>query len=351
MAPSGQVDLPKTKTAFMTLPTELRQLIIEFVINSPSDPPESPSSSQHGRYLLQKHRWIRSREYGIWQQPLSNPALNMMLANRQLHDEVKLYLQVAPTKYHVDVMLVKTYGLWPTWSIPMMPTRQYIESVSCAVRLFEPTPDLHPRFAGSLSFSEFGLFSQFGLSGIWLLYQLLANLFLFGPGYFGPHPRTRSFVIGTIIIDFLAPTDGAMHTSVTQPEAELPRYGRAPFQQAGRSWIGLAPEEELAKLTAKYLGRLFDPNRCYPKNVGRALWESVLDRLVLLVNGKEYKVFDVEQICKTYEPPGQWSTCPKENAKEEKSWKEWRTWVSKRRAEIRAGNQRVVSDRRRDSKS
>lgn len=282
---------------FMTLSVELRQLIIGIVVTSPADPPETPSASQHDCRVFKTKD---SRDVGIWQRPLKNPALNMMLVNHKLHDEVKFYLQLAPGKYHVDIMSVKTYGLWTTWSISKMPTTRYIETVSCTFRLFEPTPDLDTRFADSVSFRG----SDDGPPvGIWSFYALLENLFDLGSGYCLKNRRRPSFVVGTIVVDFLAPTDGAAHSSVTQPEAEFQQSLVSPLpflRQEGRRPDGITPEETFAQLLAWYIEILFRLDY-HTVKYGRFLSEPLLDRLVLLVNGKEHKVFDVEQIYKTHE--------------------------------------------------
>ncbi|KAK4218998.1 hypothetical protein QBC37DRAFT_410994 [Rhypophila decipiens] len=265
------------KPGLMAVPVQVRQIIINILAHTPSDPPSFPSVSQQDYRLLKPGgRYFGSN--GIWQRPPINPVLNMMLVNHQLHEEVKFCLEAVPQRYHLDVMNIKTYGLWTTWSISKMPKQQYIETVSCTFRLFEPTPDLDDRFADSVSFQG-GCGGPPG--GIWAFYALLAGLFEYGPGYCTRNPDKPRFVVGTIVLDFLAPTDGAIHSSVTQPEAMfLQRYMRWQGTRGDRT-----AEEALAGLLSKYLGILL--NLDYDSiRYGRFLWESILDRLVLRSTAK-----------------------------------------------------------------
>ncbi|KAM7205284.1 hypothetical protein V8F33_001115 [Rhypophila sp. PSN 637] len=288
------------KPGLMSVPAEVRQIIINILAHTPSDPPSSPSVSQQDYRLLKPGDRYFGRT-GIWQRPPISPVLNMMLVKHQLHEEVKFCLEAVPQRYHLDVLNIKTYGLWTAWSISKMPKQHYIETVSCTFRLFEPTPDLDDRFADSVSFQR-GCGGPPG--GIWAFYDLLAGLFEYGPGYCTRKPDKPRFVVGTIVLDFLAPTDGATHSSVTQPEAMLLIIGNDPGLRYLR-WKGTrgdrTAEEALAGLLGRYLDILLNFDY-YSIRYGRFLWESILDRLVLRVNGQDYKTFDVEQICQTHRP-------------------------------------------------
>ncbi len=127
--------------------------------------------------------------------------------NKQIHVEVKDILTRAGTNYHVDIMFVKSYGLWTTWSIPAPPRTPYIDCVRASIRLFEPTPDLDARFRGSLSFRP----GDGGPpSAVWSFYTLLTGVLNHGPGIPGEQSWKdceSRYACKRIVIDVLAPTD------------------------------------------------------------------------------------------------------------------------------------------------
>lgn len=170
----------KLAMAFLQIPLEIRLSVFREAICSLADPPSCPAVSQEGRKRLSRDAFDGA---GIWQLPLRNPALPLLLVNKQIHAEVKDVLERATTSsYHVDVMYLKSYGLWTTWTIPALPRTQYIDSVHASFRVFEPTKDLDKRFRGSLSFNP-------GDGGpplaVWSFHKLLTGVLTDGPGYLG----------------------------------------------------------------------------------------------------------------------------------------------------------------------
>ncbi|KAM7220582.1 hypothetical protein V8F06_003986 [Rhypophila decipiens] len=223
------------KPGLMSVPVKVRQIIINILAHTPSDPPASPSVSQQDYRLLKPDNQSFGMK-GVWQRPPINPVLNMMLVNHQLHEEVNFCLEAVPQRYHLDVMNIKTYGLWTTWSISKMPKQQYIETVSCTFRLFEPTPDLDDRFTDSVSFKAVVAGRQ-GASGHFM------------PSWRASLNTALDIVLGT-------PTSHVLSSEpyVTQPEAMfLQRYMRWQGTRGDRT-----AEEALAGLlisdTAGFFG-------------------------------------------------------------------------------------------------
>ncbi|CVK95120.1 uncharacterized protein FMAN_13326 [Fusarium mangiferae] len=163
------------------IPLELRQVIFELVLTAPVAP-SSPSESQHGRgqliYPLRDIRW-GWRPEGVWQQAPRDKSLSLLLVSKQFYVEVQDIMRRLPNNYHVDIMFVKNYGLWPTWDIAKRPASRYINKITSTIRIFEPTDDLDDRFQDSLNFSG-GDGGPGG--GVMAFYELLLSVIQHGPG-------------------------------------------------------------------------------------------------------------------------------------------------------------------------
>lgn len=197
--------------ASLKIPREIRLTILTFVISSPVDPPKAPSEAQRGRKELREKAWLGCAwmASAIWQLPQSSSALSLLLVNKQVNIETKYVIEHAPTNYHVDVMLLKDYGLWTTWSIPVLPQTQYIESLYATFQIFEPE-GLKKRSRRSMDFGH----TSIGPPGSsWSLYQMLMSLWRAGLGYIYSL-RRWDYKRRNIIIDKLAPSDGAEHKSI-----------------------------------------------------------------------------------------------------------------------------------------
>ncbi|KAF4980209.1 hypothetical protein FZEAL_3720 [Fusarium zealandicum] len=323
--------------ALLQIPLELRQNIFRCVVCSPTEAPSSPSASQKGRYQLLESL---SGDRGIWQLPPENPAISLLLVNKQVHIEVKDVLGHVPADYHVDIMFVKRYGLWTTWTIPRLPSTQYIDSVHATFRLFDPTDDLEPRFRNSLNFEG-------GAGGpepaLWAFYNLLIVLLCRGPGYFGPPrssepSRTNSqYVVKKIVVDILAPTDGATHRSLVWSDKEcqgkpsrLHMYGRDLFDVEES-----APEKCLASYIINHLHDLIDLTY-HTMNYGMVLHESVAESIVVLVNGTECQRYDMEEIVQGHQVLywGETADLIKDRKEHHRIW---RIWLDERRLRMKHG--------------
>lgn len=320
--------------ALNQIPREIRLSILDWAICSPIDPPASPSVSQKGRRELSKDSFSGR---GIWQLPPQNPALPLLLVNKQFHAEVNHVLQYASTDYHVDIMFVKGYGLWTTWTIPVLPRTQYIDSVHARFRIFEPTDDLDPRFRDSLSF--------LGTDGgpdraVWPFYRLLTGLLTNGPGYLGPEPigspsnlRPR-YVVKKVVVNILAPTDGAAHRSIALREEEDEAKTRR-----GMCWslhdTSIAPEERLALYMTRELDRLLALSY-HSINYGMVLYESIGETIDFLVNGEEYKEFNMEKLVREHEV-NHWGGIRSVSLARKWSYRSWRRWLDERRRRMKEG--------------
>ena len=49
--------------------------------------------------------------------------------NKAIHAEVKDMVEHTTTDYHLDVVSLKSYGLWTTRTIRALPKTQYIDSI------------------------------------------------------------------------------------------------------------------------------------------------------------------------------------------------------------------------------
>ncbi|CAG7565298.1 unnamed protein product [Fusarium equiseti] len=92
------------------LPFELRLEIHEFILALPEPP--TPSTAQEGRIVRYDYAWGGQ---GLWEVPLTSPTGNLLLVSKQFYNDVKHIIDLLPNIYNVDVMVVKDYGLWPTW--------------------------------------------------------------------------------------------------------------------------------------------------------------------------------------------------------------------------------------------
>ncbi|KAH7129128.1 hypothetical protein EDB81DRAFT_808762 [Dactylonectria macrodidyma] len=322
--------------SFDQVPREVRQRIFELVIRSPADPPASPSVSQEGRKKLDGA--------GIWQLPPRNPALPLLLLNKQSHDEVKYVQQRVPTDCHVDIMFVKDCGLWTTWSIPVLPRTQYVDSVSATFRIFEPTDDLDDRFRQSLCFHG-------GCGGppmaTWSFHRLMTGLITDGPGYLRPDVASQlegqslnpRYVIKELTINILAPTDNAAHTSVVQSEqAYKEELSRGHGGRSTRWYLHddpITPEERIAGYMTGELDHLLDQS-FYTIRYGMILWEGFMKDIVFLINGAEYNRIVVGELLKNHEPI-YWGAASELVVFRKEKYALWRTWLDERRRGMREG--------------
>ncbi|KAJ4128805.1 hypothetical protein NW768_007324 [Fusarium equiseti] len=278
------------------LPSELRLEIIQFSFATPALP--KPSTAQEGRTARYNHLGVTGSETwssgGLWEEPTKNPTANLLLVNKQFNHDVKYILALLPNAYHVDVMVVKDYGLWPTWYCLKPPSSDVVEEVTVTFRIFEPTDDLNDRFRESLTF--------FGGDGgppvaVRSLHQLFLTLTSDGPGLFPKNccnARTSppKYIVKRIKMNILSPTDNVAHTRLWCREDENPWW--LPRLYLPRTPMPARPEDQLAKFIASWMSMIYRPcNYTYPY-IGR-YYRNLLENISLQMNGEEYARLDPDQ--------------------------------------------------------
>ena len=156
-----------------TIPCELRLQILTYVLLSPSSrPPRDPSASQdriESSYLVSKG--VR----GIWLEnkaPVSL-ALPLLLVNRLINREIRDILSARPEtkEWRLDVMWVKSAGIWPTWTyLPVL--TDHINSLLVTFRIFSPPAGIDAKFDNSLVINSdwwdlCGFIHRFIMQGPW----------------------------------------------------------------------------------------------------------------------------------------------------------------------------------------
>ncbi|KFA49901.1 hypothetical protein S40293_01207 [Stachybotrys chartarum IBT 40293] len=314
--------------ALTALPREIRLNIFEFVVFSSSEPPASPAVGQESRKCV-------PGVPGIWQAPENNPAKELLLVNKQIRDETQYLLGHMPSVYHVDVMYVKECGLWPTWTLPCPPRTRYIDQVHATFRLFEPTEDLDPRFNNSLVVRPGTSSSP---TGVWAFWQLLAFVFKFGPRRIqetdSPRSEGLTYIVKDIIIDVAAPTDGASHLSIMvddkaiHEDSEL--YSAMLFGD-----LSAAPERRLADFISSLLDLI--TNLDFSSiNAGMIVYENIVRSVTVLINGEEFKRYDVDELYKV-QHVDYWGESPERIAERQEKYAIWRTWLDDRRHRMQQG--------------
>ncbi|KAK1763342.1 hypothetical protein QBC33DRAFT_549962 [Phialemonium atrogriseum] len=326
----------KLAMAFLQIPLEIRLSVFREAICSLADQPSCPAVSQKGRKRLSQDAFGGA---GIWQLPLRNPALPLLLVNKQIHAEVKDVLErTTTTSYHVDIMYLKFYGLWTTWTIPALPRTQYIDSIHASFRLFEPTKDLDKRFRGSLSFSP-------GDGGpplaVWSFHKLLTGVLTDGPGYLGGKRSgmqkglTPRYAVKRVVVNIVAPIDGAVHKSIIWGDKGYDKRVRPGEDGCGPHDASIPAEQRLADYMIQHLDTILYLNY-YTMNYGTVLYEGVLEDITFLVNGTEYKRYDMDELMREHKV-NYWGETPELIEQRQQAHAKWKSWVDERRNRMKEG--------------
>ncbi|CAH0058482.1 unnamed protein product [Clonostachys solani] len=326
----------------LEIPLEIRLVVFHWVICSLNLPPSGPSESRTDRNILQDTEDDGECTYvGVWYLAPTNPALPLLLVNRQIHREVKELIPCLSTDCHVDIMYVKESGVWPTWSIPALPRTQYTGSLYATVRTFDAPVTLENMYRHRV-IVDGGHRSSTVLH--WSFYWLLAKFLDYGPGLLRPSPSKYSrpttssrYVVNEVVIDVVAPSGESGYKSILVDDRryEVTKKGleRFPIHDD----VSLPIEERLAIYLSGYLDRIlsFDVNMV---ERGLILYEQVIDRITVTVNGKEFKVFDLEARLRKEE--ARWrKEIPDSNEKLKPFLEKWTQWVGERRQAMREGSE------------
>lgn len=326
----------------LEIPLEIRLVVFRWVISSLNLPPSGPLENRADRKILQDTEADGECTYvGVWYLVPTNPALPLLLVNRQIHNEVEGLLPSLSTDCHVDVMYVKESGAWPTWSIPALPQTRYTGSLYATVRTFDP-PDILENMYRHRIIVDGDHRSSTVLH--WSFYWILAKFLDYGPGLLRPspsehsRPRTSSrYVVNEVVIDVVAPSGGSGRKSILvddrRYEVTKKELERFPMHDNA----SLPIEERLAIYLSGYLDRIlsFDINMV---ERGLILYEQVIDRITVTVNGKEYSVFELEARLRKEE--ARWrKEIPDSNEKLKSFLEKWTQWVDERRQKMTEGSE------------
>ncbi|KAI1014478.1 hypothetical protein LB504_012081 [Fusarium proliferatum] len=243
------------------IPLELRQFIFELPLTAPVAP-LSPSESQQGRgqliYPLRDIRW-GWRPEGVWQQAPRDKSLSLLLVSKQFYVEVQDIMRRLPNNYHVDIMFVKNYGLWPT-----------------------------------LNFSG-GDGGPGG--GVIAFYELLVSVIQHGPGYIGL-PNNQRFIINEIEVNVVAPTDGATHAKLSCRENDNPWWLRWSGIEYGKK---LEPETRVASFMISHLDAVFSVGTDTMPYC-QELYDHITESITFQLNGQEWKKRRIDEYLEKSHP-------------------------------------------------
>jgi hypothetical protein len=185
----------------LSLPRELRDIIIEVVLLARVEPPPSPAADPTPRTDVSTTCSLR---LPILPPQVQYSAYGLLLTNNQLHLETKDRLLRLPSPYALDVMLLGDEDhydeLWPTWLCCPSRGLEKIDVVEITVRNFssDNVPYL-VRLAAICGFADFRIPAKSGASSICDLLDSVVSTCTSKSGTAG-----RS--IGTIKINLEAPS-------------------------------------------------------------------------------------------------------------------------------------------------
>ncbi|KAK1595477.1 uncharacterized protein LY79DRAFT_577867 [Colletotrichum navitas] len=328
----------------LTIPREIRDLILDEVVFLPDRPPPlNPSVSQDRKRREYKGKGF-SDGHDIWVEkqirapPSGSPNNAILLVNRQLHDEAKTLLASKGTHCRLDVMYVKECGLWPTWLAVPRSTR-HADSVHVQFRIFDPPADVNPDWKNEEQFRG-------GDGGppfiVWNFYAMLSGYLQYGPTAFSSVVAdSSSFTIKRLVLDVLPPPPEEKHDRLVSGGARRPpahdmferfttmvmdaekreRRGITwPRPQEGKE--SLIPAEKLAFFMCCQIGGLLSMYRDWA-DFGDILYEGV-GSIEIRVNGEPRRYFDLDEMLDRLpiQPIAAWNE--KEQQKRQKRFDDWK---------------------------
>lgn len=162
--------------SLLSLPPEIRTIILDYAITTPPAPPKDPWTGHESR------KPCRAIRYNSWDfgpihtlyapGPLCLPSTTYKLVSRQLHAETTSVQRRLTPRYDLDVMVVHAWDLWATWTnVPVWKT--LAEEVRVTFRLFGHCA--LPAWLASLA----GDGGSVGME--WCFYTLLERFLVLGP--------------------------------------------------------------------------------------------------------------------------------------------------------------------------
>ncbi|CAH0038573.1 unnamed protein product [Clonostachys solani] len=284
----------------LMIPAEIRLAIFRWTICSVNTPPSHPAEEQPIRRNLKLTVGFTNPKIKHLRPP--NHTLPLLLVNRQVYEEVKAISCRLSTDYYVDIMVVKKSGLWPTWSIPVLPQTQYIDSINCTLRIFDPVP---PK----------------PLDG-------------------APGPQSLSEIqlghVKKLVIDILAPVETSTNESMVVGDGHDKAARKLLENHPDHDNASITPEESLARCLCEFFDKMlsFGPDG---DKMGRFIYEQVVDNIAFTVNGKDFRAFELESRLREEKAKWRYETASYNGGGKRLSEK-WILWVDKRRQRMREGH-------------
>ncbi|KAG8672545.1 hypothetical protein FPOAC1_005821 [Fusarium poae] len=173
------MDSPNVIEGWHKLPYEIQLEILEFALTPPIKLP-APSEVQSGDCA---RVWFR-----LWNRRPKNLARDLLLVNKRFHDDTQRIIKFMLEVYHLDVMVVKDYGLWTTWYLPKLPKFTHVDEVTVTFRIFGSAGDLQSYFKNTLDYADKITHAMRDL------HNLFAHLIGIGPGFFSKRNRGNFFI-------------------------------------------------------------------------------------------------------------------------------------------------------------
>lgn len=319
---------------FLDIPIEVREQILnDYLDGHTGEVPVNPTSSIDGREIKATGH--------IFYKKIQNPALPVLLVSKQLQAEMEGVLnrkRSQKANYALDIMYVKSCGLWPTWlSVPILTTN--IDTLHATFRLFKQ-PDNVPK--GMLYPNMWRGGDGGPPSGVWIFYRMFTG---FLEQQIGPWPcriegDAEKITVQRLIIDVLTPVEpNILPLAPTTRRPGLDYMGR--FSQRAENTPPSA-----AHIFANFIQREIGGLLCmgyYTTGYGNILHER-FGSIEIQVNGTRHHMWDLSDLFSRLPlSDDQWGTF---SARERKaSYRQWKLDTAEKRQ--RAGFRVVEEDKTR----
>lgn len=287
--------------SFLSLPTEIRTIILECAVNSPQAPPRDPWTGEEQR------KPCRGVDYDSWAFGLKHtlypptprllPPASYQLVNRQLHDETReLLRRTTRPRYDLDVMVIHDWDFWPTWT--NVPTwRTHANNVNVTFRLFGHCA--LPAWLRSIT-------GDGGSPGIeWCFYALLERFVALGPiNQLPTNPDSSTtqrksegrFFTHTLILNVESSADNKY--PISPPEVTYSDYRE--YNRASRHRMSASVDLSTYAMRPEWFARNLCNEIAYALDmsyhtlylVGGILYEHI-GMIRVLVEGKMFQEFDL----------------------------------------------------------
>lgn len=284
----------------LDLPRELRSLILEYALLAPQTPPLGPWSGREDRISPQDVHY-QSQNIGphnVFYKPddiRELPPRRLLLLNHQIHDEtISIMRRMTRISYHLDVMAIHEFELWPTWLI-VPALRTHLDEVRMNLRIFGHCLD---RMTAYRNRSDSGPYIL-----KWCFYAILERFLIYGPlshrGKAKAGEESRTVFLNTLVIDITAHPDETYR--LASPELRDQDHWRWLCEQVRRrpdqleyNLADVMPRPEwVASHLSTAIGSLLRMGY-HELYFGGILYEHI-GAIRILVEGTVFKTFDLAE--------------------------------------------------------